>query len=110
MDRALYEFYLPNQSGGGMPVYIGQHNQRGAGFFGALARFALPVVKTIGRALLGGGLDAAHRVVNKRQPVGKAIASSIAKQFAPRKRPATQTTSQPRIKRKVNYVNRKSKI
>ena len=49
MESAIYDIYS-NQSGGYLPVFSGY---RGGGFFGTLAKFALPVLKNLGKRALG---------------------------------------------------------
>ncbi|GEM_PF-4905664 len=49
MESAVYNLYS-GQGGGYLPVFSGYH---GGGFFGSLAKFALPILKNLGRRALG---------------------------------------------------------
>lgn len=54
MNEALYEFYNVPQTGGSLPVFQGsKRHLAGGGFFGTLARFALPILKSIGKRAIG---------------------------------------------------------
>lgn len=61
----LYEDFYCNQSGHGLPVFVGGRSQRGHGlgsFFGGLGRMLLPFFKTGGKALLREGVGTGLRV------------------------------------------------
>ncbi len=50
MESAIYNLYS-GQSGGMFPVYAGSRG--GGGFFSSIAKFALPLLKNLGKRFLG---------------------------------------------------------
>ena len=54
MDEALYNTYVGPQTGGMLPVFSGsKRHLTGGGFFGTIMRYAIPLLKNIGRRFLG---------------------------------------------------------
>jgi len=70
-SRHLYEDYYDNQSGSGMPVYVGRRHQRGHGLAqtigGLFKRYVIPFVapraKQLGKQLLGNVMRTGMEVV-----------------------------------------------
>ena len=69
-SRHLYERYYVDQSGNGMPIFVGTRGQRGHGLgslLGGFFRSALPMLKrglaTFGKHALKTGLEIANDVV-----------------------------------------------
>ena len=60
MNEGLYELYSVPQAGGLLPVFSGSRRHLvGGGFFSTIARFALPILKTLGRSVLRAGAKGA---------------------------------------------------
>ena len=53
MNDALYLTFSQPQSGSYLPAFAGSRLQYGNGIFSTIARFAFPILKTLGRRLLG---------------------------------------------------------
>ena len=56
MDRTAAFYSAPSyhyRGAGGFPVFSGSRRQRGGGILGSLAKMAMPVLKTVGKAALG---------------------------------------------------------
>ena len=69
MDEVLFDFYSTPQTGGSIPtVFVGSRRHLvGGSFFGTLARFALPILKKLGKhALTAVGRGAVEHLVNKK--------------------------------------------
>lgn len=82
MNEVLFDFYSRPQAGGEMPYLIGQrYNQVGGGFLGNVGRFLLPILKTVGKKILGIGAETLHDVVNKKKPITESIAKNTAKRL-----------------------------
>jgi hypothetical protein len=61
----LYEEHYCNQSGHGLPIFIGGRSQRGRGlgsFFSGIGRMVMPWLKTGGKALLREGMGTGIQV------------------------------------------------
>src|SRR6266849_7331363 len=71
MNEIIFDFYSkPTQIGGELPFFAGERfNQVGGGFLGNIGRFLLPILKSLGKQVLGIGLETAHDYVNKDKPV-----------------------------------------
>jgi len=79
-SRRQYEDYYANQSGSGMPVFVGRRYQRGHGLAqtigGLFKRFVIPFVapyaKHLGKQILGNaartGMEVVGDVVGGRNP------------------------------------------
>ena len=77
MQEALYEMYSTPQVGGDLTVFSGsRRHMKGAGFFSTLARVALPIIKNIGKRILGAGVRGATKVL-----AGEPILQSFADEF-----------------------------
>ena len=61
----LVDFYSKPQLGGGFPVFQGARRQVGGSFLSSLARFAIPVLKFLGRKVLGVAGNVASDVIDK---------------------------------------------
>ena len=83
MNEQIFEFYSkPTQYGGAMPYFIGErYNQIGGGFLSNVGRYVLPILKTIGKNLLGIGAEVANDVVNKNVDVKRAISNRTRKRL-----------------------------
>ena len=56
MDRTAAFYSAPSyhyRGAGGFPIFSGSRRQRGGGILGSLAKMAMPVLKTVGKAALG---------------------------------------------------------
>ena len=63
----LTDFYSkPQLGGGGFPVFQGTRRQVGGSFLSSLARFALPVLKFLGKKVLGVAGNVASDVIDKK--------------------------------------------
>jgi len=62
----LVDFYSKPQLGGGFPVFQGSRRQIGGSFLSSLARFAIPVLKFLGRKVLGVAGNVASDVINRK--------------------------------------------
>ena len=78
-NRELYEDYYLNQSGSGLPVFVGSRGQRGHGLgsmLSGLFRSAMPLIKrglaSFGRHALKTGLEIANDVAD-----GNSFGSSV---------------------------------
>ena len=67
----IFDFYSkPTQYGGELPFFVGErYNQIGGGFLGNVGRFLLPILKSLGKKVLGIGIETAHDYVNKNRPM-----------------------------------------
>ena len=68
-----YDLYSKPQYGKGLPVYAGVRRQSGGGILGAIARFALPVLKNVGRRALNVAAKTAKDFASGKRGVGEAI-------------------------------------
>jgi len=75
MDQSIIEFYSKPQFGSGAgSFYVGQRlPQVGGSFLGGVGRFLLPILKTIGKHVLGIGLHSASDIINKNAPIKDSI-------------------------------------
>ena len=74
-SRDLYETYYLNQSGSGLPIFVGYRGQKGYGLgsmLGGLVRKAMPVLqrglKSFGKQALKTGLEIVNDVVEGQSP------------------------------------------
>jgi len=73
----IAEFYSKPQIGGSLPVFVGsRRHQVGGGFFGTLARFALPILKRFGGRALNVAARTVSDVVERQQPLKDAFISN----------------------------------
>jgi hypothetical protein len=65
MEQGIYNMYSTPQEGGLLPVFSGsRRNLTGGGLFSTIARFALPILKTLGRSFLSAGTRGASRYLS----------------------------------------------
>ena len=77
MDEALYHTY--SQSGGALPVFSGSRRHMvGGGFFGTLMRYAIPLIKNIGRRSLGAVSRGATQYLSGNKDLGSAMVDEFA--------------------------------
>ena len=62
----LVEFYSKPQLGGSLQVFQGTRRQVGGSFLSSLARFAIPVLKFLGKKVLGVASNVASDVIDKK--------------------------------------------
>ncbi len=74
-SRDLYETYYLNQSGSGLPIFVGYSGQRGHGLgsmLGGLVRKAMPLLqrglKSFGKQALKTGMEIVSDVVDGQSP------------------------------------------
>ena len=107
MNDALYLTFSQPQSGSFLPVFSGTRNMRGDGLFSSIARIAFPILKTIGRRLLGavaylsGNKKFVPSMVDEFIDEGKQVIPEIPTMFAEsinkmRKRKSEQEQEQPK--------------
>jgi hypothetical protein len=75
MQQEIAQFYSQSQLGNGsMPVFVGsRRGQMGGGFFSSLARFAIPILKNIGRGALRVVGRTATDYLDHQRPLGAAL-------------------------------------
>lgn len=76
MQEEIIKFYSRPQFGGGGVgvVFAGSRRQQvGGGFFGSLARFALPILKSVGSRILGVAARTASDVIQDGRPLKQAL-------------------------------------
>jgi hypothetical protein len=74
MQEAIYNYY--NQTGGGtMSVFAGARRpgMMGGGFFSTLARFALPILRSIGGRVMRVAARTARDVMGQKRNIGDAL-------------------------------------
>lgn len=69
----LVDFYSKPQLGGGFPVFQGSRRQIGGSFLSSLARFAIPVLKFLGRKVLGVAGNVASDVINRKMSFKESV-------------------------------------
>ena len=70
----LVDFYSqPQLSGAGFPVFQGARRQIGGSFLSSLARFALPVLKFLGKKVLGVAGNVASDVIEKKMSLRESV-------------------------------------
>ena len=69
----LVDFYSKPQLGGGFPVFQGARRQVGGSFLSSLARFAIPVLKFLGRKVLGVAGNVAQDVLDKNMSFRESV-------------------------------------
>jgi len=69
----LADFYSRPQLGGGFPVFKGTRRQVGGSFLSSLARFAIPVLKFLGKKVLGVAGNVATDVLAKNMTFGESV-------------------------------------
>ena len=115
-NRELYEDYYLNQSGSGLPVFVGSRGQRGHGLgsmLSGLFRSAMPLIKrglaSFGRHALKTGLEIANDVAD-----GNSFGSSVKtrvpvgiKRFASQSNLTNQSGSGRKRRRQVSKKKKK---
>ena len=118
-NRELYEDYYLNQSGSGLPVFVGSRGQRGHGLgsmLSGLFRSAMPLIKrglaSFGRHALKTGLEIANDVVD-----GNSFGSSVKtrvpvgiKRFASQSNLTNQSGNGRKRRRQVSKKKKVTKI
>ena len=69
----LVDFYSKPQLGGGFPVFQGSRRQIGGSFLSSLARFAIPVLKFLGKKVLGVAGNVASDVIDKKMSFRESV-------------------------------------
>jgi hypothetical protein len=72
-SEILVDFYSKPQLGGGFPVFQGSRRQIGGSFLSSLARFAIPVLKFLGRKVLGVAGNVASDVINRKMSFKESV-------------------------------------
>lgn len=70
---SIVEFYSQPQLGGGFPVFQGSRRQIGGSFLSSLARFALPILKFLGKKVVGVASNVASDVIDKKISLRESI-------------------------------------
>ena len=118
-NRELYEDYYLNQSGSGLPVFVGSRGQRGHGLgsmLSGLFRSAMPLIKrglaSFGRHALKTGLEIANDVAD-----GNSFGSSVKtrvpvgiKRFASQSNLTNQSGNGRKRRRQVSKKKKVTKI
>lgn len=75
MGDFIADFYSQPQlqKGAGLPVFLGTRRQLGGSFLSSLARFAMPILKFIGRRALGVAKNVASDVIDRGIPLKESI-------------------------------------
>ena len=112
MNRdTIYSMYSGPQLGRGLPVYAGSQRQVGGGIFGALARFALPVLKTVGKRALSVAKKTVRDVAMGKSGLKDALITNakqeVVKAISPKKQSSPQQAQPPTIPQKRQPVKRK---
>lgn len=108
MDDSLYKLYSNPQHGAGMATFSGSKRHLiGGGILGTIARFAIPLLKSVGRTLMSGATRGATDYLAGNQNFLPAMVSGVgnevASRMAPPKRKATRR--QPaKKKRKISRI------
>ena len=71
--HSLHTIYSQPQLGRGLPVYAGWRRQSGGGILGSIARFAMPILKNVGKRALNVAAKTAKDVVSGKRGVGAAL-------------------------------------
>jgi hypothetical protein len=81
MQDEIYNFY--SQSGGSMQVFAGARRPGmvGGGFFSTLARFALPILKSIGGRVLRVAARTARDVVGNHRNLGESLLQNASREM-----------------------------
>jgi hypothetical protein len=99
MQEEIIKFYSRPQFGGGSGVvFSGSRRQQvGGGFFGSLARFALPMLKTIGSRVLNVASRTASDVLQEGRPLKQSLLDNTVEEVQSilRKRAAPTTHVSP---------------
>jgi len=100
MQEEIIKFYSRPQFGGGSAgvVFSGSRRQQvGGGFFGSLARFALPMLKTIGSRVLNVASRTASDVLQEGRPLKQSLLDNTMDEVQSilRKRSSPTTSSAP---------------
>ena len=69
----LVDFYSKPQLGGGLAVFQGARRQVGGSFLSSLARFAIPILKFLGKKALGVATNVASDVIDKKMSFRESI-------------------------------------
>lgn len=81
MEANIVEFYSRPQYGEG-GFFVGQRTpQIGGSFIGGVGRFLIPILKTVGKNLLGIGAKTADDVLSRNVPLKKALLKNTTDQL-----------------------------
>lgn len=69
----LVDFYSKPQLGRGFPVFQGTRRQVGGSFLSSLARFAIPVLKFLGKKVLGVATNVASDVIDRKMSFRESV-------------------------------------
>ena len=69
----LVDFYSKPQLGGGFPIFKGTRRQVGGSFLSSLARFAVPILKFLGKKVLGVAGNVATDVLAKNMSFRESV-------------------------------------
>ena len=97
MDRTAAFYSRPSYVGAGFPVYSGSRRQRGGSILGSIAKFALPMLKNVGRAALGQAVGLAKDVAHDTLS-GQNIRESFKRRGIQRLKKTVTSTLGPRQK------------
>lgn len=110
MNDLVVQYYSKPQYGDGLPYFEGQrYHQIGGGFLANIGKFLLPILKTLGKHALGIGVETAHRVISKDEPVAEAIQKSVIKRVTGRKRKNSRVNDIIKNKKK-KYINKRRRL
>lgn len=75
MGDFIADFYSRPQlqSGAGLPVFMGTRRQLGGSFLSSLARFAMPILKFLGRKAFGVAKNVATDVIDRGIPLRESV-------------------------------------
>lgn len=73
MADFIADFYSRPQLGGALPVFVGTRRQLGGSFLSSLARFAIPILKFLGRRALGVASNVATDVIDRGIPLKESV-------------------------------------
>ena len=85
MDNSLYKLYSSPQHGAGMATFSGSKRHLiGGGILGTIARFAIPLLKSVGRTLMSGATRGATDYLAGNQDFLPAMVSGVGNEVANR--------------------------
>ena len=109
MDRTAAFYSRPSYVGAGFPVYSGSRRQRGGSILGSIAKFALPMLKNVGRAALGQAVGLAKDVAQDALS-GQNIGEALKRRGVQRLRNTASAALGPRRKRRMPSRKRNSGV
>lgn len=101
----MYSIYSQPQYGSGLPVYAGARRQSGGGILGSIARFALPILKNVGKRALGVAAKTVKDVATGKRGVGEALKRHGKRELLD----ITNLNKPPPKKRRRKRINKKKK-